>query len=200
MRLVTRCFMLQLFLILVACTQYEPDSTPVATVEAATPIATIAIQSPLPDPTSTVAPLLCDTVRDENTAAYAEEVIELANLERDKVKVDRLTGQGQLMQAAQTHALDMACNLFMSHTGSDGSSPFERIAHFGYVFSAAAENVAAGYASPAEVVNGWMNSVGHRENLLNPAYLDVGIGYVFSSDVGVNGNYAHYWVMTLGRP
>src|SRR5688572_2883861 len=145
-------------------------------------------------------PVLCQTAQDANAAAFKAQVIVLANLERAKVNAGSLTEQAELTQAAQGHAFDMACNLFMSHTGSNGSSPFDRMQRFGYAFSAAAKNVAAGYGTPVEVVQGWMESPGHRKNMLDPAYTQIGIGYVFTSETGVEENYFHYWVMVLGRP
>jgi uncharacterized protein YkwD len=184
---------------LTACSRGGPaaDPPPVMTIEASASADSLLSGSA---GMATAPPLPCDTAQDENTEAFALEVIELADLERGKVDAGPLTAQAQLTQAAQVHALDMACNLFVSHSGTDGSSPFDRMTRFGYAFSAAAENVAAGYATPAEVVQGWMDSPGHRENVLNPAYTQIGVGYVFNSDAGADENYHHYWVMTLGKP
>jgi uncharacterized protein YkwD len=78
----------------------------------------------------------------------------------------------------------------MSHTGSDGSSPFDRIRRYGYNYRRAAENVAAGYSSAQDVMRGWMNSSGHRANILNPRYRDIGIG-------DASGN-KRYWTETFG--
>jgi uncharacterized protein YkwD len=143
-----------------------------------------------------VVPDLCDTANDLDTIEFATEVIRLVNVERAKAKLIALTEQSQLTQAAQTHSIDMACNLFLSHTGSDGSSPFQRMVRFGYNYSTAAENVAAGYATPAAVVKGWMASTGHRANIMNKNFTEIGIGYVITSE----GPYFHYWTMALGKP
>jgi uncharacterized protein YkwD len=145
-------------------------------------------------------PLLCETIDDESMVTYAQEVVELTNMERGKVNADPLALRAELTQAAKVHAMDMACNLIFSHTGSDGSSPFDRMARVGYQFRAAAENIAAGQASPAAVVQGWMESPGHRENMLNPGYTEIGVGYIFNHAEAPEGNYLHYWVMTLGQP
>lgn len=144
---------------------------------------------------SAEVPTLCDGASDADAVAFAEEVLRLVNIERKKVGAVALTLQTQLTQAAQTHSIDMACNQIFSHTGSDGSTPFQRIARFGYVYASAAENVAAGYATPADVVKGWMASPGHKTNMLNKNFTQMGLGYVFTSE-----GYFHYWTMTLGKP
>jgi len=89
----------------------------------------------------------------------------------------------------------MACNHFFSHTGSDGSSPFDRMSRQGYSFSAAAENIAAGYGSPADVVAGWMGSEGHRANILG-TYVHIGVGYTYEP----NSDWGTYWTATFGTP
>jgi uncharacterized protein YkwD len=68
---------------------------------------------------------------------------------------------------------------------------------FGYPYSTAAENVAAGYATPADVMTGWMGSEGHRKNILNADFTEIGIGYVYNPGDTTNAFY-HYWTMTLG--
>jgi uncharacterized protein YkwD len=90
----------------------------------------------------------------------------------------------------------MACNNFFSHTGSNGSGLGQRLAAQSYGFSAAAENIGAGYSAAQAMFDGWMSSEGHRENMLNPAYSEVGIGYSFRS----NTEYGHYWVADFGSP
>jgi uncharacterized protein YkwD len=93
------------------------------------------------------------------------------------------------MAAAEGHSQDMAANNFFSHTGSDGSSPGDRISRQGYSWTTYAENIGAGYTSPAAVVQGWMNSSGHRDNILNSNVQHVGVGFVYypSSD------WVYYW-------
>jgi uncharacterized protein YkwD len=110
-----------------------------------------------------------------------------------------VTARTELTQAAQTHAIDMGCNLFMSHTGSDGSSALDRIIRFGYPYNWWGENVAAGWSTPAAVMTAWMNSQPHRDNILNPNFTEIGIGYVYNSRDNTNSWY-HYWSMSLGRP
>lgn len=69
----------------------------------------------------------------------------------------------------------------------------------GYPSSLVAENIGAGYTTPEEVVQGWINSQGHRANLLNPDYTEIGIGYFYlANDTGVE-NWNHYWTQVFGR-
>src|SRR5689334_8718066 len=123
----------------------------------------------------------CPSASTSDSAAYATEVLRLVNAQRTKSKLTALTANNALTSAAQAHAMDMACGLFLSHTGSDGSNPFDRMLRFGYSYSLAAENVAAGYPSPSDVVKGWMGSAGHRANIMNASFTEAGIGYVYNS-------------------
>lgn len=99
-----------------------------------------------------------------------------------------------LAEAASRHAYDMARGDFFSHIGSDGSSARERVAAVGYGWFAVAENIGAGYASAADVVNGWTSSrSGHCEALMNPAFTEIGgaCGY------GAGTEYGRYWTIDL---
>ncbi len=144
---------------------------------------------------SAEVPALCDGANADKAAEFAAEVIRLTNIERKKAGAAEVKAQAQLTQAAQTHSIDMACNQIFSHTGSDGSTPFQRIFRFGYVYASAAENIAAGYATPADVIKGWMASAGHKANMLNKNFTEIGIGYVF-----IDEGYFHYWTMVLAKP
>lgn len=119
-----------------------------------------------------------------------QEVLDIVNSERTRVGLLPLRLHSQLIVAAQAHSDDMARHNFMSHTGSDGSSPFDRMRRYGYNFRWAGENVASGYSSPQDVMQGWMNSSGHRANILNPNFRDIGIGYA-------RGN-SSYWTQNFG--
>ena len=131
-----------------------------------------------------------------SNSSYEIEVISLLNQERINNGVPALATSTSLSVAAQGHSRDMACNNFMSHTGSNGSSFTNRLSAAGYSFSDAAENVAAGYGSPAEVVAGWMNSPGHRANILDPNLTQVGIGYAYSD----GSTFGDYWTADFGSP
>lgn len=99
-----------------------------------------------------------------------------------------------LNQAAQKHSEDMARNNFMAHQGSDGSSPGQRAAEAGYTSGTIGENVAEGYTTPAAVVQGWTDSDGHCQNMMNGRYTELGVGYAIS-DSG-----RAYWTQLFGRP
>ncbi|MFI8347891.1 CAP domain-containing protein [Streptomyces sp. NPDC085596] len=103
-------------------------------------------------------------------------VVELVNAERAKVGCSPVKLNSTLTKAAQDHSADMAAHNTMSHTGSDGSDPGSRITAAGYQWSAYGENVAYGYATPEQVMAGWMDSPGHRENILNCSYKEIGVG------------------------
>lgn len=150
-------------------------------------------------PAGAELPALCNGAQDSNAASFAAEVISLVNVQRANVGQGALSSQSQLTQAAQKHSIDMGCNLFMSHTGSDGSSPGQRIAAFGYPYAWWGENVAAGQSTPAAVVDAWMNSQPHRENILSPNFTEIGIGYIYNSRDRTL-RYYHYWTMALGQP
>jgi uncharacterized protein YkwD len=123
-------------------------------------------------------------------------VFTLLNQERTSRGIPALVNNNQLHNAAIRHSQDMACNNFVSHTGSDNSDPGDRITAAGYDYSTWGENVAAGYTSPSSVVDAWMDSTGHRANILNPNFTEIGIGYVYSSA----SDYDHYWTTDFGAP
>ncbi|MEV6584012.1 CAP domain-containing protein [Streptomyces sp. NPDC051582] len=106
----------------------------------------------------------------------AAEVVALVNQERAKVGCSALTVNPKLTAAALNHSQDMAAHSNMSHTGSDGSGPGERITRSGFTWMTYGENVAYGYSTPEQVMTGWMNSPGHRENILNCAFKEIGVG------------------------
>ncbi|MEK7443217.1 MAG: CAP domain-containing protein [Chloroflexota bacterium] len=173
-------------------TTATPSGVPPTATRTRTPIPPSATKAPA---TATTSPSSCATlnVNFENT------VIILLNAERAKAGLGQLTAQPQLMSAARAHSVDMACKNFFDHTGSDGSSPFDRMARFGYSFSAAAENVYAGggpFNSPESAVTGWMNSPGHRANILNGVYVHIGSGYAFNDA----SEYGGYFANSFGRP
>ncbi|MGW3338777.1 CAP domain-containing protein [Streptomyces sp. NPDC001009] len=103
-------------------------------------------------------------------------VVELVNAERAKVGCSPVELNSTLSKAAQDHSADMAAHNTMSHTGSDGSDPGSRITAAGYRWSAYGENVAYGYSTPEQVMAGWMDSPGHRENILNCSFKEIGVG------------------------
>ncbi|MGZ2361087.1 sigma-70 family RNA polymerase sigma factor [Streptomyces sp. 372A] len=106
----------------------------------------------------------------------AEEVLALVNTERAKEGCSPVTGNDELTTAAQRHSEDMAARDYFSHTSQDGSGPGERITAAGYRWSTYGENIAKGQRTPADVMNSWMNSPGHRANILNCSFKELGVG------------------------
>lgn len=133
-------------------------------------------------------------------SAYASQVVTLTNQERASAGCPPLSVSDRLTQAAQGHSQDMAVNDFFSHTGSNGSSTWQRISATGYSYSSAAENIAAGYSTPASVMAGWMGSPGHRANILNCNLREIGVGYYYQSPDTGSINYSHYWVQVFATP
>ncbi|WP_030972655.1 MULTISPECIES: CAP domain-containing protein [unclassified Streptomyces] len=115
---------------------------------------------------ATTAPASGDTAR----------VLTLVNNERSKAGCSPLTTNAKLTKAAQDHSKDMASHRNMSHTGSDGSSPGDRITRAGYSWSSYGENVAYGYSTPEKVMAAWMSSPGHKRNILDCSFKEIGIG------------------------
>jgi uncharacterized protein YkwD len=113
---------------------------------------------------------------------FDQQILNLVNQERAKVGADPLKINEQLDLAADGHTLDQASMNKMSHTGSNGSKMGDRIKDADYIFSSAGENVAYGFGDAATVMKGWMNSAGHRQNILNPSFTEIGIGYAEGAD------------------
>jgi uncharacterized protein YkwD len=123
-------------------------------------------------------------------------LIGLINQERQDRSLGTLSTQGQLTTAARNHSADMACNSFFSHTGSDGLLPWDRVSALGYSYSAIAENIFAGSSNAQTAFDAWMNSLGHRDNMLNPTYTEIGIGYRYWAD----SPYDAYTTAVFARP
>lgn len=130
---------------------------------------------------------------------FIQDVVELTNQYRKANGLTALAIDLDLVEAAQQHSQTMATLDFFSHTGLDGSLPWDRAISAGYESRIVGENIAAGYTTPAAVVDGWINSPDHRANILDPNYNEIGVGYYFlANDPGtVNANY--YWTQVFGR-
>ena len=127
--------------------------------------------------------VLCIPQLDSSVASYEHEVVRLVNEIRQQNGLKPLTENWELSRVARYKSQDMLDNRYFSHTSPTYGSPFQMIKAFGLSYRTAGENIAKGYASPQAVVNGWMNSSGHRANILNVSYTQIGIGYV------AQGNY-----------
>lgn len=126
---------------------------------------------------------------------FEQAVLTLTNEERAKAGCGPVAGQYNLRQAAYLHSKDMADNAYFNHTGQNGSRFWERAAAAGYDGFAAGENIAAGYRTAESVMTGWMNSPGHRANILNCSHTHLGVGYYYNS----NAPYRAYWTQVFGR-
>lgn len=109
-------------------------------------------------------------------SGFSARIVQLVNSERSKVGCSPLVVNAKLAKAAQDHSKDMAAHRNMSHTGSDGSSPGDRIQRAGYSWSTYGENVAYGYTTPESVMAGWMASPGHKRNILDCSFKEIGVG------------------------
>ncbi len=134
--------------------------------------------------------------QNSHRGSFETELLKLTNLERQKAGLSPLKLSSQLTRAAQSHAVDMAKNNYFSHTGQNGSSMADRVKGIGYKYFAIGENIAAGKATPEGTMRQWMNSSGHRANILNSKFTEIGFGY----ENAPNSRYRHYWVQVFGTP
>ena len=117
-------------------------------------------------------------LQDAAVAAYEAEVIRLVNEARVASGLRPLAANWELSRVARFKSLDMAERRYFSHTSPTYGSPFQMMRDFGLTFRAAGENIAYGQRTPQAVVDAWMNSSGHRANILNASYTQIGVGYV----------------------
>jgi len=125
--------------------------------------------------------------------AIRQRVVTLTNNRRRNHGCNNLSQNGALNTAAQTHTRKMAKRDTLSHELPGEASLGVRVRRAGYDWTMLAENIAAGYGTPAAVVRGWMHSAGHRRNILNCRYRHIGVGYAVS-DRGTP-----YWTQVFGR-
>ncbi|WP_328311949.1 sigma-70 family RNA polymerase sigma factor [Streptomyces sp. NBC_00442] len=118
---------------------------------------------------------------DTSTPAAVQQVLDLVNSERSKAGCPALTSNSKLYDAALKHSENMAAQNFFDHTDPSGAGPGERITAAGYQWSAYGENIARGQADAAAVMDSWMNSPGHRANILNCGFKEIGIGVHYGS-------------------
>ena len=119
-----------------------------------------------------------------SVTAFENEVIRLVNEIRVQNGLQALSADWELSRVARYKSQDMVDNRYFSHTSPTYGTPFQMIRAFGLSYRSAGENIAYGYAAPQAVVNAWMNSSGHRANILNASYTRIGVGYVSAG---------HYW-------
>lgn len=129
-------------------------------------------------------------------SSFEDQVLDLINQERTSRGLTAFARDSRLDTAARLHSADMACSNYFDHNSLDGSTPWDRIHRQGYQYSSAAENIAAGYATPTDVVDGWMGSSGHKANILDPDLTQIGIGYAHTD----SSKYGAYWTTDFASP
>lgn len=148
---------------------------------------------------------------------YEEQIVEIVNQERwNNGQLPPLKSSPLLDSSSETHSTNMANRDFFAHCDVDTKKkPWDRMTDVGYNWNYAGENIAVGYSTPTSVMNGWMNSSGHRANILSINYREIGVGYVYQSndqgnirqdtngdcnaDGRVVGPYYSYWTQNFGR-
>ncbi|WP_066052565.1 SafA/ExsA family spore coat assembly protein [Robertmurraya korlensis] len=121
------------------------------------------------------------------TKSIENQVVQLTNQERAKYGLKPLVADWELARVARYKSADMRDRNYFSHTSPTYGSPFEMMKNFGISYRSAGENIAAGQRTPQEVVTAWMNSEGHRKNILSSGYTHIGVGYA------QGGSKQHYW-------
>ena len=124
----------------------------------------------------------------QNAGNRAEQVVSLVNQQRQNAGLSGLKSDNELMRLAQLKAEDMAQKGYFSHTSPTYGSAFDMLKSAGYSYRTAGENIAMGQKTAETVMNGWMNSSGHRANILGSGYTKIGVGYA------VNSKGTPYWV------
>lgn len=120
---------------------------------------------------------------DSSITSFEKQVIDLVNNIRAQYGLRKLSENWELSRCARYKSQDMLNKGYFSHTSPTYGSPFDMMAAFGIKYRTAGENIAKGYTTAQAVVNGWMNSPGHRANILNASFTQIGVGYVSSGNI-----------------
>ena len=156
----------------------NPTAAPTVKPTAAPTTAPTAAPTTAPTAKPTVAP----TQAPSTESAMEREVLELVNKVRAENGLGALTWAEDVARVARAHSSDMINRNFFSHTNPDGLSPFDRLKNNGISYRTAAENIAYGQKTAEAVMNSWMNSSGHRANILNKNVKEIGVGAVKKSN------------------
>uniref|UniRef100_H3GX02 SCP domain-containing protein n=2 Tax=Phytophthora ramorum TaxID=164328 RepID=H3GX02_PHYRM len=124
---------------------------------------------------------------------YFSVMLDRVNQARAAEGLPALCTNKKLQNAAQEHSDDQAANNYLDHEGTDGTNIEDRVAQAGYDWTSVAENIAAGQPNVDSVMNTWMNSPGHRENILGD-YTNFGVAYAYNAD----SKFQHYWTQDFG--
>jgi uncharacterized YkwD family protein len=155
------------------------SAAPVAT---ATPIATAApaaTAKPVatPAPTAVPAATAVSAAADSASSSYTQQIVTLVNKERAAAGLAPVSALDSLNKVAAAKATDMRTNNYFSHTSPTYGSPFDMMSAFGVTYQAAGENIAMGQKTPQEVMTAWMNSPGHKANILSANFNYIGVGF-----------------------
>lgn len=153
-------------------TPTSSSATPTSTPTTSAPTTTTPTTTPTTAPAATTSPTAAPT----GNAALEAEVVAIVNAERAKAGCAAVTADDRLTTAARGHSTDMAARNYFSHTTPEGVAFSTRITNAGYRWSRAGENIAKGQPTPAEVMTAWMNSAGHKANILTCAFKNIGVG------------------------
>ncbi|MBY7123237.1 serine protease [Bacillus sp. 16GRE42] len=118
----------------------------------------------------------------KSLSEFEQRVVELTNAERAKQGLPALKIDTELSKVARVKSEDMQKNNYFDHNSPTYGSPFDMMKKFGISYTSAGENIAQGQRTPEEVVQAWMNSAGHRANILNNGFTHIGVGYVESGN------------------
>ncbi|MFD9824284.1 CAP domain-containing protein, partial [Streptomyces violascens] len=157
----------------------KPSSSAKPSTKPPTPSAKPSSRPAAPKPSPTAKRAAAST--DSGQPAAAQDVLALVNSERAKAGCSALTSNPKLYDAALKHSENMAAQNFFDHTDPSGAGPGERITAAGYKWSTYGENIARGQVDAAAVMDSWMHSPGHRANILNCAFKEIGIGVHYGS-------------------
>ncbi|MFC4355200.1 CAP domain-containing protein [Chryseomicrobium palamuruense] len=145
-------------------------------------------------PTEKVKIALPGTEEPVNLSTYEQQLLNLVNKEREAEGLQPLQYDSKVAKVAQLKAQDLLTNNYFEHESPTYGSPSEMLTQFDVSWTASGENIAAGQRSVEEVHEGWMNSPGHRENILQEIYTHVGFGFTEGG-----GDYGTYWVQLFTR-
>lgn len=124
-----------------------------------------------------------ETTADNGLSEFEQQVVNLTNDERAKAGLPALEVDTELSKVAQAKSEDMRDNNYFAHNSPTYGSPFDMMNQFGVDYQSAGENIAKGQQTPEEVVNAWMNSEGHRKNIMNGSFTHIGVGYVEEGNI-----------------
>lgn len=149
-----------------------PVATAKPVVTPAPTTAPVATAKPVATPAATAAPAVADSA-----SSYIQQVVALVNKERAAAGLAPVSALDSLNKVAAAKATDMRTNNYFSHTSPTYGSPFDMMSAFGITYQAAGENIAMGQKTPQEVMTAWMNSPGHKANILSTNFNYIGVGF-----------------------